>query len=81
MTAYVIAKEISYPNEDGSAPVETSYDYQWYTDSVQMLQRTTTLPAVGAEQNGSDTSATASGTVRRTWPTHVDEGRARLYLL
>ena len=58
VTVYPIAKEIAYPNEDGTSPIETSYAYTWYTDSIQMLQRTTTLPAVSTAQNGSGTSAT-----------------------
>ena len=58
LTVYPVAKEIAYPNEDGSSPIETSYAYTWYTDSVQMQQRTTTLPAVSTGQNGSGASAT-----------------------
>ena len=58
ITVYPVAKEIAYPNEDGSSPIETCYAYTWYFDSVQMQQRTTTLPAVSAAQNGSGTSAT-----------------------
>ena len=58
ITVYPIAKEIAYPNEDGSSPIETCYAYTWYFESVQMQQRTTTLPAVSAAQNGPGTSAT-----------------------
>lgn len=58
LTVYLIARETVYPNEDGSAPIETSYTYTWHAGSVRMLQRTTTLPAVPTWQNGSGTSAT-----------------------
>ena len=58
VTVYPVAKEIAYPKENGTSPIETSYAYTWYADSVQMEQRTTTLPAVSSTQNGSGTSAT-----------------------
>ena len=58
MTVYPVASETRYPNEDGSSPIVTSYTYTWHPDSIQMESRTTTLPAVPVEQNGSGVSAT-----------------------
>lgn len=34
ITVYPVAKEIAYPKEDGTSPIETSYAYAWYTDTV-----------------------------------------------
>jgi hypothetical protein len=58
VTVYPIAREIQYRNEDGTGEIVTSYSYQWYPDTTQMLQRVTTLPAVPASQNGSGVAAT-----------------------
>jgi YD repeat-containing protein len=58
ITIYPVAKRIVFRNEDGTGAIETGYAYTWHPDTFQMAQRTTTLPAVPAEQNGSGASAT-----------------------
>lgn len=71
---YPVWKEIIYQSDEGngyvlfnvnlsnsylgSEPAVTEYTYQWYHDSLQMYMRTTTLPSVSADQNGSDTADT-----------------------
>ncbi|MCD4825546.1 MAG: cadherin-like domain-containing protein, partial [Phycisphaerae bacterium] len=47
-----------YQNIDGTGALTTSFDYSWYADSNQMESRTSTLPIVGSDQNGSETSDT-----------------------
>ncbi|MCA9268299.1 MAG: hypothetical protein KDA41_07500, partial [Planctomycetales bacterium] len=56
-TVYPIAAETRYRNDDGSGAITTDYAYTWHDGTVQILQRTTTLPAVPASQNGDGTSA------------------------
>ena len=58
LTVYPVSKEIHYRNEDGTGAIETRYSYSWHTDSVQMQERVTTLPAIPESQNGSGISAT-----------------------
>jgi RHS repeat-associated protein len=57
-TTYPLAREIRYRNEDGTGQLVTSYAYTWHADSLQMASRTTTLPAVPTEENGSGVAAT-----------------------
>ena len=40
----------------GSDPAETDYTYTWLSDSLQVLQKTTTHPIVATSQNGSGTA-------------------------
>jgi hypothetical protein len=58
VTVHPVAKRTEFRHEDGSGAIDTSYDCTWHSGTVQMQQRTTTLPAVPALQNGSGTSAT-----------------------
>ncbi|WP_430454574.1 RHS repeat-associated core domain-containing protein [Rhodopirellula europaea] len=57
-TIYPISKETKYRDEAGTEALETSYAYQWHTDSVQVKQRTVTLPVVSTAQNGPGTATT-----------------------
>jgi hypothetical protein len=61
-TIHPVAAQTAYPNDDGAGGVTTSYAYTWYTNSFQVQQQTTTLPAVSTSQNGSGNSAT-----RKQW--------------
>lgn len=47
-------KEIVYQSDTsgGSDAATTEYTYQWYGTSLQMKQRTATLPVISASQNG-----------------------------
>ena len=58
VTLHPVWKHTEFRHEDGSGAVDTGYAYEWRSESVAMQQRATTLPAVPASQNGSDTSAT-----------------------
>jgi hypothetical protein len=53
-----ISKQIAYRHDNGTGAIETSFAFTWHTGTVQVEQRTTTLPAVATSQNGSGTSAT-----------------------
>jgi len=57
---YPVAVARTFPDAteagDGD-PVETTFAYQWFTDSTQMSQRETTLPVVSTDQNGSGVAA------------------------
>ena len=56
---YPLAAYIRYAADDGSHPITTSYTYTaWYPNSVQALERVTTLPMISANQNGPGTAAT-----------------------
>ena len=56
---YFRSKDIVYPSDtDQTKKIETSYTYTFHSGTSRVLQRTTTLPAVSAAQNGSGTSAT-----------------------
>ena len=54
-TIYPVRKEICYPSASNQLlQIEcTLYSYTWHTDTLQMLTRTTTLPAVAASEHGS----------------------------
>ncbi len=54
----VPAQETVYRDESSAQPVQTSYSYSWFTGLLAYEQRTTTLPAVSAAQQGSGSSNT-----------------------
>jgi len=52
------SKTIDYLDEsDPNHEVETSYAYTFHAGTVQVENRTTTLPAIPTEQNGSGVAA------------------------
>ena len=55
-TIYPVASQSSFPDGDVNHPVTTGYQYQWYGGTFQMSQKTTLLPAVPSEQNGTGVS-------------------------
>ncbi|MBN8625807.1 MAG: RHS repeat-associated core domain-containing protein [Planctomycetes bacterium] len=59
VTVFPIAQATLYTGEadGGTHPVTTSFAYVWHFATVQLLQRTTTLPAIPTAQNGSGSSA------------------------
>lgn len=59
-TIYPVWKSIVYQSDasGGSNPAVTEFAYQWYYGSFQVYQRTTTLPLMPTNQNGSGVSAT-----------------------
>ena len=54
-TVRLLASESVYQSDSdgGSVPATTKYAYSWQGDSLQVAQRTTTLPVVPLGQNGS----------------------------
>jgi hypothetical protein len=58
VTSYPIAHSTVYRDDAGADPVTTSYAYTWFTSSVAIQQRTTTLPVVPTGQNGTNTADT-----------------------
>lgn len=56
-SVYPISKETVYRNDDGTGAIETTFSYTFHSGTVQVEEKTTTLPAVSAGQNGSGTSA------------------------
>jgi RHS repeat-associated protein len=58
-TVYPVATQVDYPVAGSTSPtITTSYAYTWYAGTNQMQQRTTTLPAIPATQNGSGVAPT-----------------------
>ncbi|MEP3896377.1 MAG: RHS repeat-associated core domain-containing protein [Rhodopirellula bahusiensis] len=57
-TIYPISKETRYRDDAGTETLETTYAYDWHTGSVQVKQRTVTLPVVSTAQNGPGTATT-----------------------
>jgi hypothetical protein len=58
-SVYALSKQIDYPDDvDQTKKIETSFSYTWHPDTVQVRERTTTLPVVPTSQNGSGTAAT-----------------------
>ncbi|MBN8628151.1 MAG: RHS repeat-associated core domain-containing protein, partial [Planctomycetes bacterium] len=59
VTVFPVAATTVYTDEadGGTHPVTTSFAYIWHSATVQLLQRTTTLPVIPTDQNGSGTSA------------------------
>ncbi|MBL8812383.1 MAG: glycosyltransferase, partial [Planctomycetaceae bacterium] len=70
-TVYKLSKETIYRNEDGTGALETSFAHTFYSGTTQVQQRTTTLPVVPTDQNGSGVAATRKEyfdtSSRRTW--------------
>jgi RHS repeat-associated protein len=59
-TVNPLASMTRYRNDDGTGAQTTSYSYQWYLNSTQAELITTTLPVVGADQNGPGSAAVSS---------------------
>ncbi|MCL2623010.1 MAG: hypothetical protein FWD31_05015, partial [Planctomycetaceae bacterium] len=57
-TSWFIAKVTEYPTENMTNPAVIQYTYTFFVNSMQMQQRTTTLPAVSTNNNGNATTAT-----------------------
>ena len=53
---YPLESQSSFPDGDVNHPVTTGYQYVWYSGTFQMSQKTTLLPAVPSEQNGTGVS-------------------------
>ena len=70
-TVYSVAAETVYRNEDGTGAITTTYDNTFYPGTTQIQQRTTTLPVVPTNQNGSGVAAIRKsyfeGNGRETW--------------
>ena len=58
VATYPLARETRYRNDDGTGAIETESSYGWHSNSLQMQERVTTLPAIPESQNGSGVSAT-----------------------
>ena len=57
-TIYPLAESTVYRDDAGTEPIFTSFAYTWYSGTIQMEQRTTTLPVVPTAQNGANTTDT-----------------------
>jgi RHS repeat-associated protein len=58
-TVRPVATEVVYPVEGSlSAPITTSYQYDWHSGTLQPSKVTTTLPAVPQSQNGTGVATT-----------------------
>ena len=57
-TAYLPASQTAYQAAAGAGVVTTNYQYIWYSNTQQVREQKTTLPAVSSSQNGSNVSAT-----------------------
>lgn len=51
-SSFPVAESIVFRDTAGTEPITTAYEYEWYPDQVQVKQRTTLLPIVPEEQNG-----------------------------
>ena len=75
-TVNPLASVTRFRNDDGTGAQTTSYSYQWYLNSTQASQITTTLPLVGADQNGTGTAAVSTQTFdavgRPVWSRDAD---------
>lgn len=56
ITIYPVAKETSYTNDNGTGAVVTEYARTYHSGTVQIDQKTTTLPVIPTAQNGSGTA-------------------------
>ncbi len=56
-TVKPLASQTLYRNIDHTGPITTTFDYTWYSGTTQVQQRTTTLPAIPTDQNGSGIAA------------------------
>lgn len=63
LAAYRVSKETVYRNEDGTGAIETNYAYTWHAGTCRLEERTTTLPAVPASQNGSGIATSRTETI------------------
>jgi hypothetical protein len=52
-TIYPMAESTVFRNDDGSGAITTSFAYTRFGDTAQIERRTTTLPVVPTDQNGS----------------------------
>ena len=55
-TIYPVSKETTYTNDDSTGAVVTEYSRTYHSGTVQIDQKTTTLPAIPTSQNGSGTA-------------------------
>tara|TARA_R110002111_G_scaffold164386_3_gene230587 strand:+ start:42527 stop:48934 length:6408 start_codon:yes stop_codon:yes gene_type:complete len=55
-TIYPVSRETTYTNDDGTGAVSTEYNRTYHSGTVQIDQKTTTLPAIPTFQNGSGTA-------------------------
>jgi len=51
-TIYPVAESTVYRHDDGTGEITTKYAYTWHTNTLQIEQKTTTLPVVPLNQNG-----------------------------
>ncbi|MCO6458897.1 MAG: hypothetical protein J5I93_26615 [Pirellulaceae bacterium] len=57
-SVHPVSKETVYRNSDGTGAIDTTYSYSWYTGTVQMEERVTSLPAIPTAQHGSGSADT-----------------------
>lgn len=57
-TIYPVAESTVFRHDDGTGEIATTYDYTWYTNTLQIAQKTTTLPVVPISQNGTGSEDT-----------------------
>jgi hypothetical protein len=58
ITIYPVAESTVFRFDDGTGALTTSFAYTWFTDTTQIEQRTTTLPIVPIDQNGTGATDT-----------------------
>ncbi|MCL2120048.1 MAG: hypothetical protein FWH27_16650, partial [Planctomycetaceae bacterium] len=51
-------QDIQFADEDAKSPVATSYQYEFFPGTDKVMQKTTILPVVPKEQNGTGVAAT-----------------------
>ena len=56
ITVNPISQQVAYQSTFGTVAIPTSWSYSWYSGTVQIQQRTTTLPLVSTSNNGSGTA-------------------------
>ncbi|ADG66878.1 AmoP [Planctopirus limnophila DSM 3776] len=56
-TVYPVSKMTRFRNDDGTGLIESTMSYTWYDGTTQMKQRSTTLPVIPTDQNGSGVAA------------------------
>ena len=57
ITIYPVATEFLYPDAtDSTVTIQTNYAYTYYSGTVQLKQKTITLPVISTAQNGSGTA-------------------------
>ena len=57
-TIYPVAEATVFRDDAGTEPITTSFAYTWQGSTIQIDQRTTTLPVVPTSQNGTNTTDT-----------------------